>query len=198
MRTRPCRLSSRSPKRSSRRTLAWPWSANCCRKTQRDARLNATTLADRPSPEISHVEVVSAYVGFLCPGKNDFDHVEAHREDELSRRTIGLNVVPSSPTLRQRLDQAAGAVGWEEIVRQESARLLAAVRSTVTFLGVESSAVHAELRPGKDHSQKGTPEFLRQTIGYARTVTEADLLLRIDSGFDSRDTIAARDASSVA
>lgn len=169
-------------------------------------------------------------------------HIEAHREDEVFRRAIGLNVVPSSPTLRQRLDQAAGAAGWEEIVREESARLLAAVRPTVTpvavgdrllvpldvdvspwdnsgtkkegvsrtyhgydgyapifaFLGVEGYAVHAELRPGKDHSQKGTPEFLRQTIGYARTVTEADLLLRIDSGFDSRDNIAVCDASGVA
>ncbi len=102
--------------------------------TQRDAHRNATTLADRPSPEIRHGEVVSAYVGFLCLGKNDFDHFAAHREDEGFRRAIGLNVVPSSPTLRQRLDQAAGAVGREEIVREGSARLLAAVRSTVTLV----------------------------------------------------------------
>ncbi len=104
--------------------------------TPRDARLNATTLADHPPPEISHGEVVSAYVGLLCLGQNDFDHIEAHREDEVFRRAIGLNVVPSSPTLRQRLDQAARAVGWEEIVRQESARRLAAVRSTVTPVAV--------------------------------------------------------------
>jgi len=202
-------------------------------KTQLRARLNATHLTDRPMPEISHGDVVASYVGLLCLGKNDFDHIEAHRKDIVFRAAVGVGVVPSSPTLRQRLDLAAGQAGWEAILREESAKLLAGLRPPLTavvaggrtllpldidvspwdnsgtkkegvsrtyhgydgyapifgFLGVEGYAVHAQLRPGKDHSQKGTPEFLRESIGYARAITDQQLLVRLDSGFDSRENI---------
>ncbi len=202
------------------------------RQTQLRRRLNATRLAGRPQPEISHGDVGFSYIGLLCQGKNDFDHIEAHREDDFFRRAMGVRVVPSSPTLRQRLDEAAGQAGWEAILREESAQMLArkARPTAVTvgdralipldidvspwdnsgtkkegvsrtyhgydgfapifaFLGVEGFAVHAELRPGKDHSQKGAPKFLRESIGYARIVTGRPLLLRLDAGFDSRDNI---------
>ncbi len=202
------------------------------RKTKLRSRLNATRLAGRPEPEISHGDVAASYIGLLCQGKNDFDHIEAHREDDFFRRAMGVRAAPSSPTLRQRLDEAAGRAGWEEIVREESARLLArhahptavavggralipldidvspwdnsgtkkeGVSRTYhgydgyapifAFLGVEGYAVHTALRPGRDHSQKGTPGFLRESIGYARTVTGRPLLVRLDAGFDSRENI---------
>lgn len=203
------------------------------RKTKLRARLNATHLPERPDPKVSHGDLVSSYIGLLCLGKNDFDHIGAHREDVFFRAAVGLRAVPSSPTLRQRLDLAAGRAGWETMLREESARMLAALRAPLTpvtagdgalvpldidvspwdnsgtkkegvsrtyhgydgyapifaFLGVEGYAVHAELRPGKDHSQKGTPEFLRESIIHARTITGRPLLVRLDAGFDSRENI---------
>ena len=202
-------------------------------KTHLRARLNATSLPDRPAPEISHGDLVTSYIGLLCLGKNDFDHIEAHRQDVFFHAAVGVRAVPSSPTLRQRLDMAADQAGWEGILREENAGLLGSVRPVLTpvtagqrslvpldidvspwdnsgtkkegvsrtyhgydgyapifaFLGVEGYALHAQLRPGKDHSQKGTPEFLRESVGYTRTVTDQPLLLRVDSGFDSRENI---------
>ena len=44
--------------------------------------------------------------------------------------------------------------------------------------------IHCQLRPGSQHCQEGTPEFLDEAIAYARRVTQAKLLVRMDSGND--------------
>ena len=46
-----------------------------------------------------------------------------------------------------------------------------------------------ELRPGSDHCQKGTQAFLERTLYYARMMTDAPFLVRMDSGNDSLDNI---------
>lgn len=56
-------------------------------------------------------------------------------------------------------------------------------------LGVEGFMIGAELRPGSQHSQKGTPEFLEKSIKSAKEVTDNPLLLRADCGFDSKENI---------
>lgn len=48
-----------------------------------------------------------AYVGLLCTGKSDFDAIESRRQDAFFRDALGLVAVPSSPTLRQRMDALA-------------------------------------------------------------------------------------------
>ena len=57
-------------------------------------------------------------------------------------------------------------------------------------LGVEGYLIGAQLRPGSQHSQKGTPEFLKNSILSAKKVTKNPLLLRMDCGFDSKENIA--------
>jgi len=49
------------------------------------------------------------------------------------------------------------------------------------YLGLEGYCVNTELRPGKQHCQKGTPEFLKQSIVYARNLTSLPLLIRTGS-----------------
>ena len=47
-----------------------------------------------------------------------------------------------------------------------------------------------ELREGKQHCQKDTPEFLRESLSYAKPIVKNDkLLVRMDSGNDSIDNI---------
>ncbi len=60
------------------------------------------------------------------------------------------------------------------------------------YAGVEGYMVGSELRPGSQHCQKGTPEFIRETM---RVVDEAcgcerRKLFRFDSGNDSDENIA--------
>ena len=49
--------------------------------------------------------------------------------------------------------------------------------------------MNAELREGKQHCQKGTPDFLRQTLSLAHQMTDDQLLIRLDSGNDAAENL---------
>jgi hypothetical protein len=57
------------------------------------------------------------------------------------------------------------------------------------YLGLEGYLIHSELRPGDQHCQRGTPEFLEQAIALARRVTDAKLLVRMDAGNDDEENL---------
>ena len=59
----------------------------------------------------------------------------------------------------------------------------------MAYLGREGYLINCELREGRQHCQKHTPEFLRETIDACRMVTKESLLFRLDSGNDSTDNI---------
>jgi hypothetical protein len=56
--------------------------------------------------------------------------------------------------------------------------------------------MNTELREGKQHCQKGTPEFLKNTMGLiAKLDIDEPLLFRFDGGNDSRDILAPLEES---
>jgi len=57
------------------------------------------------------------------------------------------------------------------------------------YLGREGYQVNVELREGKQHSQKETPAFLKESIRYAKMITDKVILVRLDSGNDSLDNL---------
>jgi len=59
---------------------------------------------------VSNSDVVRSYLGLLVQGKSDFDAVENYRGDKFFKEALGIGLLPSSPTLRQRLDAQAGAM----------------------------------------------------------------------------------------
>ena len=59
----------------------------------------------------------------------------------------------------------------------------------MAYIGTEGYLVNAQLREGKQHSQCGTPEFLRETIKLCRQITKEPLLFRLDSGNDAAENI---------
>jgi len=191
-------------------------------------RLDAVALPEHPYPEISHGEVTTAMIGLICLGKPDFDAIEAFRDDPFFLQSLELDSVPSSPTLRQRLDSAKGA--FNNIILEESARVVGRLAPAVTpchgnlvavdidvspfdnsktkkegiswtykkfdgfapifaYVGEEGYLTNLELRPGSDHSQKGTEAFLRRTLRYSRLMSQATFLARMDSGNDSLGNI---------
>jgi hypothetical protein len=80
-------------------------------------RINLNALVDPLFPVrsgVSNSTVLKSYLALLCQGKSDFDAIEAYRDatrgaDAFFMRALGLSAVPSSPTLRQRLDAQASA-----------------------------------------------------------------------------------------
>lgn len=205
-------------------------------KTNLGTRLNQTSIDGVGDPDISNHDVAYSYLGLLCQGKSDFDHIEPFRADEFFFAALQIDTVPSSPTLRQRFDMAAPKSGWETIVLEESASLLRQHDVTISpvhlgrdkerpyvpldidvspfdnsgtkkegvsrtykghdgyapifaYLGLEGYGVHVNLREGSTHCQKGTAEFLAESIRYAKSITSLPLLLRMDAGNDSVDNL---------
>lgn len=197
-------------------------------KTKLKERLNRSPLPKRLQPHIANGDVAAAYLGLLCQGKSDFDHIKAFRDDPFFKYALDLKHVPSSPTLRQRLDMVGN--GWNSIILEESASMLRSTEATLTpcirelvpldidvspfdnsgtkkegvsltykkvdgyapifaYLGDEGYCVNVELRGGSVHSQNNTAQFLAQAIAYARQITAAPCLVRMDSGFDSIENI---------
>lgn len=59
----------------------------------------------------------------------------------------------------------------------------------MAYIGTEGYFVNTQLRVGKQHCQKETPDFLRETIELCRQLTDKPLLIRLDSGNDASENI---------
>ena len=59
----------------------------------------------------------------------------------------------------------------------------------MAYLGTEGYLINAQLRQGRQHCQCDTPAFLRETLSLCRQITDAPLLVRLDSGNDSAENI---------
>ena len=59
---------------------------------------------------VSNGDVLRSYLGLLVQGKSDFDAIEGFRGDKFFKEALGIGLLPSSPTLRQRLDAQAAAM----------------------------------------------------------------------------------------
>ena len=102
-------------------------------RTKLDKRVNALRLPTvRREVHISHSDVIRSMIGLLATGKTDFDHIEAYRQDDIFSASMGIQHVPSSPTLRQRLDQLACLPMTEAIIWEESMRLLVRQHATLS------------------------------------------------------------------
>lgn len=59
----------------------------------------------------------------------------------------------------------------------------------MAYIGTEGFLVNTELREGKQHCQKGTPAFLKETLRYSHEMTKEPLLIRMDSGNDAKENL---------
>jgi hypothetical protein len=57
--------------------------------------------------------------------------------------------------------------------------------SAFAFAGLEGWCINEEFRPGKQHSQKGTPAFLRTSIHRLNSLGIGRILARLDAAFDA-------------
>jgi hypothetical protein len=139
-------------------------------------RLNGTHLPQVEFPEISHGDVMTSYLGLLVQGKNDFDHIEPFRNDRFFKLALDLKKVPSSPTLRQRLDMAGTSKEWKRILLEESARLLKRVKAPLTPVSVKTNSDLKEYLPldidvspfdNSNTKKEGVGRTYKGTDGYA-------------------------------
>jgi hypothetical protein len=142
--------------------------------TKLTKRLNHTVVKEFENPYHTHGDVMKSYVGLLCQGKSDFDHIEPFREDMVFPVCMQVNKVPSSPTLRQRLDAAAASekAGWNRILLEESADLLRTIQTPLTGLVVGGKSLlplDLDVSPFDNSGTKkeGVSRTYKGTDGYA-------------------------------
>jgi hypothetical protein len=100
-------------------------------RTQLAKRLNEYRLKNNATPHIKNSDVVFAYIGLLCQGKSDFDYIrEMDSDPDFYCKALGIHEIPSSETLRQRLDMVVGR--WRPLVLEENINMLNAVDVDLT------------------------------------------------------------------
>ena len=60
----------------------------------------------------------------------------------------------------------------------------------MAYIGEEGFLVNTELREGRQHCQNGTPRFLKETLRLSHELTDAPLLIRMDSGNDAKENLS--------
>lgn len=130
-------------------------------------RLDTVRLPEHPFPEISHGDIATAMIGLICLGKPDFDAIENFRDDTFFLQSLELSSVPSSPTLRQRLDSAQGA--WCDIILKESACMIGQLASAITPCHNNMVAVDIDVSPFDNSKTKkeGVSWTYKKFDGYA-------------------------------
>jgi len=56
---------------------------------------------------VANSDILRSYLGLLVQGKSDFDAIENFRGDAFFKQALGIQLLASSPTLRQRMDTRA-------------------------------------------------------------------------------------------
>ena len=69
------------------------------------AAINKVSRVKKNSGLISDYDIVKTMIGLITLGKPYYDAVEEYREDPYFKQALKLKKVPSSPILRQRLDE---------------------------------------------------------------------------------------------
>jgi hypothetical protein len=59
---------------------------------------------------VASSDILRSYLGLLVQGKSDFDAIENFRGDKFFKHALGIELLASSATLRQRMDGAAPAL----------------------------------------------------------------------------------------
>lgn len=75
---------------------------------------------------VASSDIVRSYLGLLVQGKSDFDAIENFRGDAFFKQSLDIALLPSSATLRQRMDSGAARLG--EFVPSLIETLLAGAR----------------------------------------------------------------------
>ena len=71
------------------------------------AQLRELDAAHPVKSGVPSSDIVRSYLGLLVQGKSDFDAIENFRGDAFYKQSLGIKLLPSSPTLRQRMDAMA-------------------------------------------------------------------------------------------
>ena len=147
-------------------------------------RMDVTS--NRFQHQIKNGDIVLTYLGMLCMGKPYFEAVHEMDDDKDFYKTalanglvpVDIDVTPMDNSKSKKEGVSRTYKGFDVYAPM------------MAYIGTEGYAINFELREGKQHCQKGTVEFLQETIKLCHRLTDKPLLIRLDSGNDSIDNVA--------
>ena len=116
---------------------------------------------------ISHTDILKSYLSMACLGKSDFEAIENHRHDDYLKEVIGISHVPSSSTLRQRMDDQAD--NYREVMDTVMMNFMRKAKVPVTRLASGYVALDLDVFP-MDNSKtqkEGVSRTYKGHDGYA-------------------------------
>ena len=142
--------------------------------------------SNRSQHQIKNGDIVLTYLGMLCMGKPYFEAVHEMDDDKDFYKTalanglvpVDIDVTPMDNSKSKKEGVSRTYKGFDVYAPM------------MAYIGTEGYAINFELREGKQHCQKGTVEFLLETIKLCHKLTDKPLLIRLDSGNDSIDNVA--------
>ena len=116
---------------------------------------------------ISHGDIAKSYLGLLCLGKSDFEAVENVREDAFFKQALGIERVPLTERLRQRMD--AHAVAMLGVIDETNLAFLAHAKVPVSPLALGHVALDIDVFPMDNSGTKkaGVSRTYHGYDGYA-------------------------------
>lgn len=147
-------------------------------------RMDVTS--NRSQHQIKNGDIVLTYLVMLCMGKPYFEAVHEMDDDKDFYKTalanglvpVDIDVTPMDNSKSKKEGVSRTYKGFDVYAPM------------MAYIGTEGYAINFELREGKQHCQKGTVEFLQETIKLCHKLTDKPLLIRLDSGNDSIDNVA--------
>lgn len=147
-------------------------------------RMDVTS--NRSQHQIKNGDIVLTYLGMLCMGKPYFEAVHEMDDDKDFYKTalanglvpVDIDVTPMDNSKSKKEGVSRTYKGFDVYAPM------------MAYIGTEGYAINFELCEGKQHCQKGTVEFLQETIKLCHKLTDKPLLIRLDSGNDSIDNVA--------
>ena len=142
--------------------------------------------SNRSQHQIKNGDIVLTYLGMLCMSKPYFEAVHEMDDDKDFYKTalanglvpVDIDVTPMDNSKSKKEGVSRTYKGFDVYAPM------------MAYIGTEGYAINFELREGKQHCQKGTVEFLQETIKLCHKLTDKPLLIRLDSGNDSIDNVA--------
>lgn len=116
--------------------------------------------------QITHADVIRSYCGLLAQAKSDFVAIEQFRGDDYFRESLGNKLVPSEGTMRQRMDEHAGA--FLPVLSWASIELLRKIKAPLTTIetGHVTVDIDSFAMDNSDSKKENVSHTYRQFDGF--------------------------------
>ena len=130
---------------------------------------------------ISDADIICSWIALLCLGRSDYEAIEEFRKDEFFKTAIGVETVPSSSILRQRIEALSDDIG--EVLREFNTGIIehgfretnrvekqnSKTTEAVTIEGISYAVVNSDVTvlDNSDSNKEGVEWTYKKCDGYA-------------------------------